>query len=329
MPDLSATYMGLKLRNPVIVGSSSLTETGEKVKRCSDAGAGAVVMKSLFEEQILSETRGLQNSSGHLHTEAADYLSRMTSELTLTSYLHEVEEAKKLSEIPVITSLNCTSHGSWMDFAKRIEEAGADGIELNIYVLDPDPRKTSEDIERRYVDIVRGVRERVGIPIAVKIGSNFTNLARMADQLSVHGADSVVIFNRYYRINIEVETFSLKHDKVFSTPDEIADSLRWMSILSGRVKDCDLAATTGIHDGEAIIKQILAGATAVQACSVFYQRNLGVIKEMLEYMEGWLTRHSFPSLSRIRGLMSQEKSDDPEAYARVQYIKTYLGIAST
>ena len=329
MPDLATTYMGLPLRNPVIVASSSLTETADKIQQCCDAGAGAVVMKSLFEEQIQSETEGLQNASGFLHTEAADYLNRMTSELTLTNYLKEVEQAKKAVDIPVITSLNCSAMGSWMDFAKRIEEAGSDGLELNIYVMDPDPRKTSEEIEQRYIDILRGVKDRVKIPIAVKIGSNFTNLARMVDQLSIHGADAVVIFNRYYRINIEIDTFSLKHDKVFSTPDEIADSLRWMSILSGRIRECDLAATTGIHDGEAVIKQILAGATAVQVCSVLYERNLGVIREMQEFMEDWLTRHSFPSLSRIRGMMSQKKSDDPAAFARVQYIKTYLGIAAT
>jgi dihydroorotate dehydrogenase (fumarate) len=326
MPDLSVRYMGMDLRNPIIVSSSGLTERPDKVKRCADAGAGAVVLKSLFEEQIIAKTADLEAASGSFHTEAADYLGVMTSEMNLAEYLDKVEKAKKSVDIPVIASVNCNAPGSWFDFAKRVESAGADALELNTFIFQYDTHTSSADIEKRYVDIVRGVKEHVSIPVSIKIGDAFTSLAYLVDQLAAHGAAAVVLFNRYYRINMDIETFSLRPDKVFSTPDEITHSLRWISVLAGRV-NCDLAATTGIHDGKAVIKQIMAGAAATQVCSVLYQKGVDYIGEMLAEIESWLSAHDFAGLGKVQGLMSQKHSDSPESYARFQFLRAYDGFA--
>ncbi len=323
MADLAVKYMGLSLRNPIIVSSSGLTDSAEKIRRCADAGAGAVVTKSIFEEQIQAETQGLQGSWQSAHPEAADYISQMTEDLNLAYYLKGIEDAKSATDIPVIASLNCVSDGTWTEFASRIEDAGADALELNTYLMVTDPYTTSEEIEKRYLDILSDVLEKVDIPVSVKLGKDFTNLVRLVDLMAAKGAAAVVLFNRYFRVTIDVDTFSLRPDKAFSTPDEIVDSLRWISILSGKVK-CDLAATTGVHTSTDVLRQVMAGASAVEACSVFHQKGLEIIPTMLNEMDQWLELHSFKSIERVRGLMSQKQSETPAAYQRTQYLRAYF-----
>ncbi len=325
MADLTTRYMGLELRNPLIVASCSLVNSVEGVQRCADAGAGAVVLKSLFEEQIEADTREIQKHvwlSGH--TEAYDYVRRIGIEAGEQDYLSLLERTKKAVSIPVIASINCVTADWWADYARKLEAAGADGVELNIAVLPSDPRHSSNEIEKLYFDIVEGVRKNVTVPIAVKIGPYFTSLASVAEALCARGASALVLFNRFYQLDINIDKLNLVPGYRFSTPEEINVSLRWISLLAGRVK-CDLAATTGVHDAPGFIKQLLAGAAAVQICSTLYKHGIGHIAQILSNVEQWMKRHQFESVAHFQGKLSQKESEQPESYERLQYVKALVG----
>jgi dihydroorotate dehydrogenase (fumarate) len=326
MADLSTKYMGLPLRNPLIVASCSLTNSVDGVRRCADAGAGAIVLKSLFEEQIRADAKDLEQ---HLwlygHSEAFEYVSKLAMPLGPREYLKLVEEAKAKVAIPVIASLNCISPRWWADYARQIGAAGADALELNISVMPSDPDRTSEEIEDLYLDILETLKASVEIPVAVKIGSHFTSVARLADQLSKGGASALVLFNRFYQIDIDIEKIEIRSGYRFSSPDEMNLPLRWIALLAGRL-DCDLAASTGVHDGADVIRQLLAGATAVQVCSSLYLNGVEHIGSMLEDVESWMKRHGVETAGEIRGKLSQMQSDRPELYERLQYIKALVGI---
>ena len=326
MADLSTEYMGLPLRNPLIVASSGLTKSVEGVRKCADAGAGAVVLKSLFEEQIAAKAKDMEE---HLwlygHTEAFEYVSKMAMPLGPRNYLKLIEEAKASSSIPVIASLNCISPRWWVDFAKQIEAAGADGLELNISVMPSDPARTSEEIEKIYVDIVESLKGGVGIPIAVKIGPYFTSVARMAAEFSRLGVSALVLFNRFYQIDIDIEKVVIAPGIRFSSPDEISLPLRWIALLAGSV-ECDLAASTGAHDGAGVVKQLLAGATTVQVCSALYERGIDHIGTILGDVEAWMKGHGFDKVEDFRGKLSRQVTERPELYERLQYIKLFVGI---
>jgi dihydroorotate dehydrogenase (fumarate) len=326
MADLSSDYMGLKLRNPLTVASCSLTNTVEGVQRCVDAGAGAVVLKSLFEEQIEADTKEIER---HVwlagHTEAHDYVRRIGIETSARDYLDLVERAKHAVNVPVIASLNCITPKWWSDYAKKIESAGADAIELNVALLASDPRHSSADIENLYYNILQGVKESVEIPIAMKIGPYFTSLSGMASELCHRGVAALVLFNRFYQLDINIDKLDLVSGYRFSNPEEISFSLRWISLLADRV-DCDLAATTGIHDASGVVKHLLAGAAAVQLCSTLYIHGIGHISSILSNLELWMKKHHFDSVAQFRGKLSQKESDRPELYERLQYIKALVGV---
>ena len=326
MADLSTEYMGLPLRNPLIVASSSLTKSVEGVRKCADAGAGAVVLKSLFEEQIAVRAKDMEE---HLwlygHTEAFEYVSKMAMPLGPRNYLKLIEEAKAGVSIPVIASLNCITPRWWVDFAKQIEAAGADGLELNISVMPSDPARTSEEIESIYVDIVESLKGGIRIPIAVKIGPYFTSVARMAGEFSRLGVSALVLFNRFYQIDIDIEKVDIAPGIHFSSPDEASLPLRWIALLAGSVK-CDLAASTGVHDGAGFVKQLLAGATAVQVCSALYERGIDHIGTILRDAETWMQGHGFDKVCDFRGKLSRQVTERPELYERLQYIKLFVGI---
>jgi dihydroorotate dehydrogenase (fumarate) len=326
MADLSSGYMGIKLRNPLIVASCSLTNSVEGVQRCADAGAGAVVLKSLFEEQIEADTKEVER---HVwlagHTEAYDYVRKIGIETSAQDYLNLLERTKQAVSIPVIASLNCITPGWWTDYAKKIETAGADGLELNVALLPSDPRHSSHEIEKIYYRIVEDVKKSVRIPIAVKIGPYFTSIASVASVLSDKGAAALVLFNRFYQFDINIDKLDLVPGYRFSTPEEINFSLRWISLLGGRVK-CDLAAATGVHDASGVIKQLLAGAAAVQICSTLYIHGIGHIASILSNIETWMQKHHLRSVAEFRGRLSQKDSDRPELYERLQYIKSLVGI---
>lgn len=324
--DLSTTYLGLKLRNPFIVASCSLSKTAEGVRRCAEAGAGAVVLKSLFEEQIMADAHGDAIEANSLwHPEALDYVQRMGLELGPREYLKLIEASKKAVSVPVIASLHCVSSGLWTDYARQIAGAGADAVELNISMMLSDPRRASGDVELIYHDIVERIARVSKIPVSVKIGPYFTSVPRMASELWMRGAKGLVLFNRFYQFDIDIDAMRLAPGYKLSSPQEIALPLRWISLLSGKVK-CDLAASTGVHDGAGAVKMLLAGATAVQLCSTLYKNGLGQIEKIRADTESWMEKHGFKSIDQMRGALSQAKSDNPALYERLQYIKALVGI---
>jgi len=325
MAELSTTYMGLALRNPLIVASCGLTKTADGVRRCADAGAGAVVLKSLFEEQILADLHGNEIDTGFLwHPEALDYVQRMGLELGPQTYLKLIKEAKQTVSIPVIASLHCVSSGLWTDYVRKITDAGADAIELNISVMLSDPRRDSGHVEKMYMDTVENVARLTTIPVAVKIGPYFTSVARMASEIWKRGAKALVLFNRFYQFDINLDTMELAPGHSLSSPQEIALPLRWISLLSGKVK-CDFAASTGVHDADGAAKLILVGATTVQLCSTLYKNGLARIGTIRTDLERLMDKHGFKSIDQMRGKLSQARSDKPELYERLQYIKALVG----
>jgi len=326
MVDLSTKYMGLNLPNPLIVASCSLTKTLDSVRTCADAGVGAIVLKSLFEEQIEVEVKDIEEYLlPYWHPEAFDYVREMGMELGPSEYLKLVEEAKTSVSIPIIASLNCITPKWWIEYAKQIVDAGADGLELNIFIMPVDLQKTGNKIENTYYKILEEVKANIDIPIAVKIGPYFTSIAQVVNELSRRGASAVVLFNRFYQPNIDIEKLELAPGYHFSSPEEMGLSLRWIALLSGRV-NCDLAASTGIHDGAGVIKQLLAGASVTQLCSTLYLNGLKQIGNILKEVEEWMKKHGYKSVDEIRAKLSQSESDRPELYERIQYIKSLVGV---
>lgn len=342
MENLQTNYLGLNLRNPLIAGSCGLTNSISNIKELEKKGVGAIVIKSLFEEQIQSEAeKVIKNNTEEESTirpsetifskriydyeEAYQYIYDFTKRNTLGKYLYFIEEAKKSVDIPVIASINCVSNQDWHSFAKKIEETGVDALELNIYVLPSDMRRSGEDNEKIYFDIIKEVRSYVNLPIAVKIGFYFSSLAQSVRKLSQTGIRGLVLFNRPYNTDIDIENIVLSHGPIHSTPEELNHTLRWISILSGQV-DCDLASSTGVHDHKAFIKMMLAGATTVQIASALYKKGFDVIPEILKGTTTWMGKHNFDSVDSFRGKLSKSKLENPAALERVQFMKLFSGI---
>jgi dihydroorotate dehydrogenase (fumarate) len=326
MIDLKTTYMGLELRNPLVVASSGLTATVDGIQRIEDAGAGAVVLKSIFEEQIAVDVDDLtQNTWLPGHPEAFDYVREMGFALGPAKYIDLIAEAKKRVVIPVIASLNCISASWWTDYAKKIEDAGADALELNISVMPSDPKRTSAEIEKIYFDILESVKLKIKLALALKVGPYFTSMSRFADELARRGASSLVLFNRFYQFDIDYEKLTLSSGNPLSMPCESSNCLRWVALLSGRL-GIDLAASTGVHESGDVIKHLLAGATVIQLASTLYKNGVGKITSVLSELEEWMVAHGFKSLADFRGRLSQAHSEKPELYERLQYIKALVGV---
>lgn len=327
MVNLATTYMGLKLKNPIIIGSSGLTNSVENIKEAAANGAAAVVLKSLFEEQIHHAASNTlqQNETGNYYPEAEDYIRNYTRLNDVDNYIKLIRDSKKAVDIPIIASINCVSSHEWIDFAHKIEEAGADALELNIFILPSDPHREAEDNEKIYFEILEKLTKTIKIPIAVKISYYFSSLSKMALKLSWTGISGLVMFNRFFSPDIDIEKFEIKATNVFSQPGELSISLRWVAMLSTKVH-CDIAASTGIHDGKAVIKQLLAGAKAVQVASAIYKKGFKEVTLMLDELEEWMTRHNFKSVDEFIGKMSVKKADNPAAYERVQFMKHFSGI---
>lgn len=328
MVNLETKYMGLNLKNPLIVGSSGLTNSVENIIEIEKNGAAAVVLKSLFEEQIhfAAHNTFMQDEVQNLYPEADDYIRNYTREKDVADYLSLIENAKKAVKIPVLASINCISGSSeWTDFSKKIEEAGADGLELNVFVMPSNVNNSSQQNEKVYFDIIEQVNKTVNIPVALKISYYFSSLAKTVTELSWRGIKGIVLFNRFFSPDIDIENLEIKTSNVFSSPAELALSLRWVAMLSAHVK-CDLAASTGVHDGKAMIKQLLAGAKAVQVASVLYKKGFKEIGVMLEQLENWMDRKNYESISQFTGKMSVEAVKNPAAFERVQFMKHFSGI---
>jgi dihydroorotate dehydrogenase (fumarate) len=318
--NLSTVYMSLELRNPLIVGSCGLTGTPEKVKACADAGAGAVVLKSIFEEQIESEL-GSMSKSGSWYPEAADYINIYGMQNAVTQYLELLEKSRKATDIPVIPSIHCFGKGNWVEFARKLETAGASAIEVNAFILPSDPRKSGRENENTILDIVSDIKSQVSIPISVKIGSYFSSVSSFVKELDDCGVDAIVLFNRFFSINFDIENLRIIDGSNLSSPSETENVLRWVSLLSP-ITSCDIASSTGIHDGDAVVKHLLAGANAVQLSSVLYKNGLGAMSGIHGFIADWMRRHNFSSIDDFRGKLSQKNSGNPAEHIRVQFMKT-------
>jgi len=323
--DLSVKYLGLNLRNPIIIGSSGLTNSVEKVRDLERQGAGAIVLKSLFEEQIAMEQEKSYSQNDFDYPEAMDYMKAYAAEYTYADFIELIRGAKAAVDIPVIASVNCVSLGKWTEMANKIEEAGADALELNISLLPSDIEKTSAQNEKTYFDIIEAVRKQVNIPIALKMSHYSAGLAHLVRQLSfTKMVDAFVLFNRYYSPDINIHDLSITSSGVLSHPENISDSLRWVALLSGKIKT-PIAASTGIHSGEDVIKQLLAGATAVQVVSSIYKNGTTQIGKMLNDVEEWMTEKGYNSIEDYRGDISYDKFNEPEAFERIQFMKYFGG----
>jgi dihydroorotate dehydrogenase (fumarate) len=326
MADLSTTYMGLALRNPIIVGSSGLTGSVKGVQELEGSGAGAVVLKSIFEEEIVYEMDDVlkEAAAKGLNMDQFDYYDYEIKGEKLDKYAALVRGCKQAVSIPVIASINCTFSHEWTYYAKNLQAAGADALELNMFFLPTDLSRSAEEMERAYFEVVAKVKKELSIPIALKISYYFSCLGSMIQKLSGQGIAALVLFNRFYSPDFDIEKLRVVPTNVYSTPGELPVSLRWVALMSQKV-DCDLAASTGVHDGKAVIKQLLAGAQAVQVVSALYRNGKAHIRTMLEELEAWMNRHGYGRLEDFRGKMSQEKSANPALYERVQFMKYFGG----
>jgi len=326
--DLTTRYMGLDLKNPLVASASPLNTDIGNLRRLEDFGAAAIVLPSLFEEQIEAEAARYDRLTG-LNTEsspeatsyfpqAADYA------VGPDAYLNLISRARAAVGIPVIASLNGTTNAGWLSYARAIEEAGASGIELNIYFIPANLSLSGADVERRYLDIVKHVRASISIPIAVKLSPYFSAVGNMALALEGAGADALVLFNRFYQPDIDLGALKLLTDLQLSRPNEIRLPLLWLAVLSGRVK-ASLAATTGVTSADEAIKYLLVGADVVMTTSALLRHGIGHMATLVDGLKAWLAAREFSSLGEVRGIMSQQKLDNPEAFERANYIKILQG----
>ena len=326
MIDLRTRYLGLELRTPVIVAASGLTRSADAVKECAAADAGAVVLKSIFEEQIEAELASGEDARlpGRQLPEAYDFIKNHGRDQAVEKYLETIAEARAVVDIPVIASIHCVSAGNWTHFARKAQDAGASAIELNVFIPPMDARRTGAEIERTYFDIAREVHHAVSIPVAMKIGPYFSGLSNFAVNLSKE-VDALVLFNRFFRLDFDIDRMTLVPASMLSDPSEIEMPLRWISVLSGRVHG-DIAASTGIHDGRGVVKALLAGANAVQVCSALYENGLWYLAKILAELRAWMESQGYASVDEFRGKMRQLGSSDPSSYERVQFMKISTGI---
>jgi dihydroorotate dehydrogenase (fumarate) len=326
MVDLKTDYLGLTLKNPIIVGSSGLSNTPDGVKKLEDAGAGAVVLKSLFEEQIMVEANMSIVANEYDYPESADYIRNYSQAKSIDAYLDLIEKSKKTTGIPIIASVNCVTDKEWVGFAKRLEDAGADALEVNISVLPSDVAVSSEDNEKLYLRILEKVHAGIRIPLALKMSNSSSGLANMIRKINWAGhVKGFVMFNRHYCPDIDLDNMKMITAPVFSQPDLYPETLRWVALMSDKI-EADISATSGIHDSKTAIKMILAGAKTVQLASAVYKQGPSVITTIISEMEAWMKSKNYLKVSDFRGKMSMESIANPSVYERVQFMKYFSGI---
>ena len=320
MIDLKTQYAGLTLRNPIIVGSSGLTNNAERNKEFEKAGAGAIVLKSLFEEQIEAQSDALMQDQDY--PEAMDYIRGYVKANQINDYLNLIRESKQLCTIPIIASVNCYKADAWTDFARQIEEAGADALELNVFFMETDLQRVT-DVEQLYARIIRDVKKSVSIPVIIKLGKNFSNIPALVHTLKVNGADAVTMFNRFYQPDIDINSLQIVSGNVFSSHSDLSETLRWTAIVSGKVPGIDISCSTGVHDWEDVIKCLLAGASTVQMCSALYTPGGEIIAQILTCIEEWMHQVHYESVSQFRGKLSYANIPNPSLYERSQFMKYF------
>jgi dihydroorotate dehydrogenase (fumarate) len=323
--DLTTNYLGLTLRSPIVPSAAApLTENVDNIRKMEDAGAGAVVLHSLFEEQIRQERQELDH---HLTYHSESFAEALTYfpepeifHVGTEEYLNHIRRAKQMVDIPIIASLNGSTIGGWTDFASQIQQAGADALELNIYYVPTDFNMSGAQVEQNYIDIVRAVKSAVTIPVAVKLSPFFSNMAYMAKRLEEAGADGLVLFNRFYQPDIDIDELEVRPNVLLSTPQALRLPMRWIAILYGRISP-ELAATGGIHKGQEVIKMLMAGAKITQICSVLMRHGIAHIRDIENEMKHWMIEHEYESVKQMIGSMSQINCPDESAFERAQYMR--------
>jgi dihydroorotate dehydrogenase (fumarate) len=324
MTDLSTTYLGLKLKNPLVASSSPFSKKLDTIRQMEDAGLSAIVMHSLFEEQIAFESNELDhflNAGTESFAEALTYFPDLEHyNIGPEGYLELIHKAREAVKIPVIASLNGVSSGGWVDTAHRIEQAGASALELNLYHLPTDPNLSGAELEEQYLRLVRDVRARIRIPLAVKLSPFFTAIPQVAVRMAGAGANGLVLFNRFYQPDLDLEKLEVTPRLKLSTSDDLLLPLRWTAILYGRVK-ADLAITGGVHTGRDLLKAVMAGASAAMTTSALVQNGLAHAQAILKEAEAWMVEHEYTSIHQMQGSMSQKTVTDPAAFERANYMK--------
>jgi len=324
MEKLTTNYLGLKLKSPVILSSSRLTSTVDGLLEAEENGAGAVVLKSLFEEQIMYHAHSL-SSSMH-YPEADDYISYYTKSHSVDDYLALVNDAKKKLTIPVIPSINCFSSEGWIDFARIIAESGADAIEINMFFMPVNRKMSSSDSEKVYFELIEKLKYKVKIPLVLKIGSRFSNILYMVDQFYMRGVEGVVMFNRFYEPDIDVQKLEIVPASIFSKSDDRRDVLRWIAMTSAQDIKINISASTGVHSGEDVIRYLLAGADTVQVCSVLYQKGIGYLKQLNQELSDWMTKNNFMNIDEFRGKLNWANYEKPTVFERTQFMKYFSSL---
>jgi dihydroorotate dehydrogenase (fumarate) len=324
MVDLTTYYMGMKLRTPLVVSASPLSQEIGSIRRLEDVGASAVVLYSLFEEQLRQESLELDyhlNAGTESFAESLSFFPQASEyRLGPEGYLEHIRKARQAVGIPIIASLNGATTGGWAEYAKQIEEAGADGLECNIYSIPTDPDVTSAEIEQTYIDIVKSVKKAVSIPVAVKISPYFSNLANVAKRLDQASANALVLFNRFYQPDIDLEELEVRPNVLLSTPQALRLPLTWIGILYGRVQ-ASLAATSGVHEAPDVIKLLMAGANVTMMCSALLRNGINHLQQVEKGMVDWMQEHEYESVQQMEGSMSQLRCPDPGAFERAQYMR--------
>ncbi len=324
MPDLTTTYLGLKLKNPVVASASPLSRKLYTARRLEDAGAAAIVMYSLFEEQITHESHELDHyleRGTHSYAESLSYFPDLDHyNVGPDQYLEHLRRVKETVSIPVIGSLNGISTGGWVEYAHKIEQAGADALELNIYYVPTDVDLSGAELEESYVQLVRDIRARVRLPIALKLSPFFTSLPNMAKRFVEAGANGLVLFNRFYQPDFDLEGLEVVPNLVLSTPHDLRLPLRWIAILYGRIA-ADLALTSGIHSATDVLKAMMAGASVAMTASTLLTHGIDRLTHLLPMLDEWMEQHEYESIRQMRGSMSQQAVADPAAFERANYMK--------
>jgi dihydroorotate dehydrogenase (fumarate) len=324
MTDLTTSYMGMTLKHPVVPSASPISQSLDGIKRMEDAGASAIVMYSLFEEQIEGESHLLDHYLSYgseSFAEALDYFPEMDSyNVGPDSYLDLIQRAKETTSIPIIASLNGVSTGGWTEYALRMQEAGADGLELNIYYIPTDPTTSGADVEQMYLDVVREVKESVSIPVAVKVGPFFSSFANMANRFQQTGADALVVFNRFYQPDFDLERLEVAPNLALSTSSELRLPLRWIAILYGRVP-IDFALTSGVHTVDDVLKGVMAGASVTMMTSELLRNGVERIEQIVNELTIWMEEREYESIVQMQGSMSQKNVAEPDAFERANYMR--------
>jgi dihydroorotate dehydrogenase (fumarate) len=320
MVQLETTFAGLTLKNPLIAASSGLTNSLKKIKELEDAGIGAIVLKSLFEEQIENHSEKLTEISDY--PEAADYINAYVEMNHMEKYLDLIRAAKAECNVPVIASINCYKLARWTNFARSVQDAGADALELNLFLLNAGNYGDTW-LEDSYVNIVRELKKTITIPLVIKMAKNISNLPGLVGKLKALGAAGVVLFNRFYQLDIDISKMEITSGPVFSHPSDFSDTLRWTAIVSGRVPEFDIACSYGVHTWEDAVKGILAGASGIQLASVLYEQGPAAITNMLTCIEEWMMQSNYERTEEFRGKLNYANIANPLLYERVQFMKYF------